>query len=326
MTVILDSIPTLEKGRVWILEDNRRMWLGAALALLLLLACPLTARAMLRSRLGGPDGFSAVLRQPLASATPTFLILTMNAQATADVLADDTDEQLATAAAETLAVMSVGSLGTDHTSSPTSTSTPAAPGLPAESPAQIERGPATNTPVPVAPGLPTNTPVPLPTGTSIPGSTPAQAASTVPAPTATKQPTPTFTLTPLPSSTPRPTRTPTQDVCSEITITGFTVDKMATEYSLKNGSSVEITVTSIYLDWPSSNSRLRKIKLKDKTIWGEADDTPPTLVDSDWDSEPRELAPGETQVLRFEFSKSAATTGYDLEVAFDSGCSREASD
>ncbi|MEK6256388.1 MAG: hypothetical protein N2C13_03600, partial [Chloroflexota bacterium] len=87
-------------------------------------------------------------------------------------------------------------------------------------------------------------------------------------------------------------------------------------------SSEIILITEIFLDWPSTNAQLKKVKVDKKTIWDIQDDIPPTFIFTDWkgNQKDRELKPGETIELVFEFDKNAALTNYLLVITLNDKC------
>jgi serine/threonine protein kinase len=160
----------------------------------------------------------------------------------------------------------------------------------------------------------TSTSTPVPTGES--SATPSATSSGTPVATSTGTFTP--TLTPSPSDTPTETSipSPTEDVCAGIQLTSFNVLAVNVNYTLVNNSSVTVTLSSINFNWPTNNRRLNQILVSGNTVWDEGDDTSPTFVDGLGSS----VNSGSSSQLRFVFKRAAASTGYELEVAFWNGC------
>jgi hypothetical protein len=78
-------------------------------------------------------------------------------------------------------------------------------------------------------------------------------------------------------------------------------------------------MTGLVLDWPSANSRLKKVRLDGSLIWNQGDDAPETEIQNGWKGN-RNLSAGVTKTLVFEFSASANPSSYSLDLEFDSGC------
>gem|GEM_PF-6973350 len=89
---------------------------------------------------------------------------------------------------------------------------------------------------------------------------------------------------------------------------------------INNGSSIDITIDGISLDWPVSNGYLEYVKLEGDTIWN-LDYPPPTVtITSGWTGMSRVINFGSTEDLEFDFDNSAEITGYLVSVTFDNGC------
>jgi len=65
---------------------------------------------------------------------------------------------------------------------------------------------------------------------------------------------------------------------------------------------------------------LNKVRLAGSTIWDQSDDVPPSEIDSNWKGASRQIPPGGSETLTFEFKKNAAATGYSVDVTLDNGC------
>lgn len=159
---------------------------------------------------------------------------------------------------------------------------------------------------------------PTDTATVTPSFTPSNT------PTIAPSITPSNTPTIIPSSTPLPTATftPTPNLCSLVVFVDFTVKKNDVIWTITNESSQTILISEIYLDWPSDNEQLKKIKLGKKTIWDKQDQLPPTYISSDWKGgeKNREIKPGKTVDLIFEFDNNAALNDYLLVITLNDIC------
>ncbi|MFV2044588.1 MAG: hypothetical protein ACC700_15310 [Anaerolineales bacterium] len=153
---------------------------------------------------------------------------------------------------------------------------------------------------------------PIPTSTPTPTLTPSPTATNTPTPTPT--PTPTNTPVPLPTDTPVP-------VCSLITLTGFGTSGKDIFWNLTNGTGSTITITEIFINWPASNDKLKKVRLDTADIYTSDDDSPPTNITGGWTGASRDVGNGATSVLTFEFEQDpAAVSGYTVNVTFDNLC------
>ncbi|MEM7482290.1 MAG: hypothetical protein AAF481_14025, partial [Acidobacteriota bacterium] len=98
-------------------------------------------------------------------------------------------------------------------------------------------------------------------------------------------------------------------------------------WPLKNLGDDPVTISSIMVQWPGVNGKLRKVKLGPETIFD--DDLAggsASIGTSDWPAgseADRTLDPGEKRSLKFIFSKyiSKDPYHYDIWVAFEEGCS-----
>lgn len=124
--------------------------------------------------------------------------------------------------------------------------------------------------------------------------------------------------TPTPTST--PTDTPTPDPCSLITITGPGTSGERAFWEINNGSSTDITIDVISLEWPTSNGNLEYVKLEGNTIWGLVYPPPLVTITSDWTGMSRVINFGSTEDLEFGFENTAELTGYSVSITFDNGC------
>lgn len=126
-------------------------------------------------------------------------------------------------------------------------------------------------------------------------------------------------MSPLPTKT----FTATPDPCDGIEITPkkFSGDKM--EWYVINTTAVDIFIDAIWIDWPLSHEKLKKVKLDGGTLWDEGDDVPPSSMPpwSTEDQNKRKVKKGQTRTLKFEFDKDAGSPVYNLVVTFNNGCS-----
>jgi hypothetical protein len=210
--------------------------------------------------------------------------------------------------AGTLGVTPSGSTAVaDSTDGPTATQRP---GEPTWTPAPT-RTPGGLTDTPTAEGtqpetLPTDTPTPTPTDTP-----PATATTSVPTAGG-------------PTSGPPPTTDPV--LCNAIYLTGDIVPlsppdpKLIFALNIANNTAVPITVSSITLnDWPESNGSLIRIALGAMDLFtgslphpsvNPAGPRSPTLTGQ------ATVEANTTTLLNFEFTESANTTPYNIELTF----------
>ncbi len=177
-------------------------------------------------------------------------------------------------------------------------------------PPDLDPSPTDQQPIPPGPQhTPTNTA--SPTASSIPTSTP----------TATNTPTHTPTHTPTYTPTPTPTYTPTPDPCVDLTLANFSINGQQLSWSITNSGSTTVTITAIYLNWPTGNLILDKIELGGDAIWDLKDSSPPTDISSGWKGGvSRSIGASATESLMFQFGEPAAPSPYILRVSFDNGC------
>lgn len=152
--------------------------------------------------------------------------------------------------------------------------------------------------------------------------TPTRTRTLTPTSTRTITPTPSVTKTATITLSPTPSPTPTVDFCALIVLDGFEVDKKDVLWFVTNNSGQTITIVDIYLDWPSAGVILEKVKFGGKDIWKVGDDAPPTHINSNWNGalKDRQLEHGKKEDLKFEFQEQPGPSGYDLELTFDLGC------
>jgi hypothetical protein len=128
-----------------------------------------------------------------------------------------------------------------------------------------------------------------------------------------------------PTVSPFPTKTLTEvvDPCDGIDITpkNFSGDKM--EWHVVNTTTDDIFIDAIWIDWPPSHNKLKRVKLDAGTLWDEQDEDPPSWMPpwSTGDLNKRKIKKGQTRTLKFEFDKDASSPVYSLVVTFNNGCS-----
>jgi hypothetical protein len=200
---------------------------------------------------------------------------------------------------------------------PTATSTQPIALLPSPS--------ATRRPSATPPRPTTAVSVPPSTATPTTGSTSeAPTATPPPSDTATTTPVPTDTLAPteVPSTTPTspPPPSPTPDICASTSLSAAGVQWHEARWTVSNQGAVTITISRLWIDWPSSNGGLTLVELRNTTIWDGWDSSPPTNITGGWKSG-RSISPGESARLDFRFSDDAQGTGYSLSVTLNGVCS-----
>jgi serine/threonine protein kinase len=166
-----------------------------------------------------------------------------------------------------------------------------------------------------SPSTPTRTPSPYPS--------PAQTHTRTSTPTGTSTLTPTLeytattTLTANPTSTPMPTVT--QEICSGVTLSNFNVDVKMVQWSLNNDGIGTITVSSIWLNWPTSNQRLDVVRFDGVPIWDVTASEPPTTISDVGET----IDSGGSESIAFIFKRAASISGYHIKVTLDNGCQVE---
>jgi hypothetical protein len=184
---------------------------------------------------------------------------------------------------------------------------------------------ATRRPSATPPRPTTAVSVPPSTATPTTGSTSeAPTATPPPSDTATTTPVPTDTLAPteVPSTTPTspPPPSPTPDICASTSLSAAGVQWHEARWTVSNQGAVTITISRLWIDWPSSNGGLTLVELRNTTIWDGWDSSPPTNITGGWKSG-RSISPGESARLDFRFSDDAQGTGYSLSVTLNGVCS-----
>jgi hypothetical protein len=114
----------------------------------------------------------------------------------------------------------------------------------------------------------------------------------------------------------------TADVCSSASLTGFTIKDEEARWWLNNAGSQTIQITTIFISWPVSNDKLEKVKLDGKEIWVIGAPPPSITITSGWKgiTSHREVSPGSSKQLRFDFDEDAAPSGYSVLVTLNSSC------
>jgi len=207
---------------------------------------------------------------------------------------------------------------------PTKTKTPT-PG-PSPTPSHTPTKTLTPTPGPSptpshTPPLPTPTQTGLPSATFSPSASPSTSATTpVASPTTVAAPTNVATTAAVPTVA-LPTATP--DVCSQLSLGGFSLDGQEVEIEVTNNSPAKVNIVGLTLNWPPANVKLKKVELDGETIWDKGHAPPPTNITGDWKPPPgrREIDAYQTEILTFFFQEDAVPGPYSLGVLFEGGCS-----
>ncbi len=113
--------------------------------------------------------------------------------------------------------------------------------------------------------------------------------------------------------------------CEIVAGTQLGFDGRRVLWHLTNTGGAPVLIDSISAGWPSENRKLKKIKLDGDEIHAVAQLPTSATIVSDWhkDSVRREIAPGATEELRFEFESDATQDpeAYSFAVGFAQGCS-----
>jgi len=217
------------------------------------------------------------------------------------------------------------------TPTPTATHTPTATGTPVST--------VTNTPAatltPTDTAAPANTSTPTATGSATFTPTASDTPIYTPTPTNTLAPTYTATATFTPSHTFTPTNTPaasitptpTQD-CS-INTGPILIDSGNKKFwfDITNNLSYQIQITKITLDWPTNtNGSLKEILSGNQQIFNTEVAASPVVIPDQYNWKAgtpnfRIWDVGMTKSLEFRFNSGIATSGYNVQVGFDNGCS-----
>jgi len=206
----------------------------------------------------------------------------------------------------------VGGSSTPAQSFPTSTGVGPTP-----TPTRTLLAGATQTPTPVPTALgggnPSATSPP-----ALPGSSPTWTASPLP-PSSTR--TPTSTLVPPTATSAPPASTHTPNICSLIDYQ--LAGRNGQEYNIriKNNTGQQIQISSVYLDWPVSNAKLKKVELGGSEIWNGEDSSPPTSFACSGSA--CRINAGSDKVMVSFYDQSAASSGYTLSMSYTNGCEVE---
>jgi hypothetical protein len=175
------------------------------------------------------------------------------------------------------------------------------------------------------PGDGTVTSTPTVTNTDVgstgPGATPP---SPTPMPSATatlsggNTPTPTPSQTPLPTNTSAPTSTNTPNICSLIDFQSL--GAAGQEYSVRvsNDTGGQIMMTNVNIQWPVSNTAMKKAESDGSEIWSGEDTSSPTSFSCSGNQ--CRVNHNNSRVLVFFFDSDASGSGYNLRINFSNGC------
>jgi serine/threonine protein kinase len=156
--------------------------------------------------------------------------------------------------------------------------------------------------------------------TASPSATATLTPSRTPTRTPTQTHTPTMTYTPSATSTPTNPPTPTVDVCSSISVGGFSRMSNTASWTISNDSGSTIRVQVLDIDWPILNEGLFNIFMSGSTIWSGGDFDGSTHVDS-WIGPGSARDVGASKKLEAAFGPlDIAGSGYSLQIQFDNGC------
>jgi Flp pilus assembly protein TadG len=141
------------------------------------------------------------------------------------------------------------------------------------------------------------------------------------------------TATPTPANSPTPTNTPDPSVSPTVTPTsGCSISGGTLSASgwyvywpiTNNGASTE-RISRVYFEWVDSPSSqyVYDVWFGGPKIHSGGDTSPPTDLTSGWvgDSTRRDLAATQSKTLTLEFYSNHGTSGIDILVEFESGCS-----
>ena len=294
------------------LKGRSRRWRAAVLAALflgLMAVIPL-AYASVREYLERPANevaMSALAVGDMNSAEVTALAATIEAMSTSLAESPGTPlspDQIQTVVIGTLQAEDATANSEGGSILPPATSATATPGVGGE---------------PILPGSlpPTSMNDPPPGSTDSP---PASTSTPTASPTSTPSPTPSVTPTPTNTPTTPPLPSPTIDECTTLSLSGFSSSGQEVSWNVFNGGAQAVKITSIYLNWPSSNESLKKIELDGVMVWQGNDKAPPTSISSGWEPSSRTIATGSSKRVTFFFDQNAAPSGYALTITMDNGC------
>jgi hypothetical protein len=312
------------------------LWL-AALAALLLLACPITAKD-LSSMVVGVAGARQGEVRPGAIGEPLGGLQAPLAAAAPQEIGGGR------AGARGDMASGTGSVDAPEWSRPTSTEAP-----PAQSSSPTTEGPASQTPrgettqVPsqttnseeATPAAPTNPPASSasPISTFTPSITASATATTTASPTPSVSPEPSAST--MPTSTATGTRAAT--AISTQTSAACSIGELMTwngwaGWEIRNNGDLRMRIERIFIRWPWHSGAMERIGLgrdmpADNTIWEGPASPPSATIHSNWvTGADLDVPAGQSRILSFEFANQAANGNYILEVTFHNQCVVRAQD
>jgi hypothetical protein len=301
-------VPPDDDGGGFFARIGRRFPMPAmVLFMLLLLVGGLWAASRIVENMSPGDDPGNVAAIPTSDAQATIDALS-TAVAIRSGLDDLSGEQIETAVAGTMQALETAAFGSVN-----------------ETLAAAGENTPTDTPVPLT-ATSTRTPTLTPTSIFSPTITLTRTITRTPTITLTRTITPTLTLTttltPAPTTTPTITptltitRTPTTDPCDGIDVNGPDVyGGVFVKWTITNSTGSSITLTNTWLSWPKSpNDILVNVYLPGGAILPVFDESSPTTVTD------HAVIGTSGGNLKFEFMLEAASSGYDLELTFDTGC------
>jgi serine/threonine-protein kinase len=307
---------------MWKRNGRRNRLLAAAGVVFLFVVCGLTVPALGRLLPNSRETPSVAMIPSDDGPQLTALAATIDRLSTRIAATDGASlsaEQMQTSVLLTITAIAGTPTPPDATdeTTPTATSTQLTGFLPNPS--------ATRRPSATLPRPTTAVIVPSSTATPTTGSTSVAVTDTPPpSDTATDTvvpsdtPAPTEVASATPTSPPPPSSTP--DVCASTSILAAGVEWHEARWTVTNQGAVTITISGLWIDWPSWNGGLTLVELRNTTIWDGWDSSPPTNITGGWKSG-RSIGPGESARLDFRFSGDAAGSGYSLSVTLNGVCS-----
>ena len=113
--------------------------------------------------------------------------------------------------------------------------------------------------------------------------------------------------------------------CTVVGSSELVFDGRKVRWYLTNAGSESVLIDTVSVTWPNDMRKLKKIKVRGSDIYTEARVPPSTTITSGWRSDlnRRQIAPGATDELFFEFESNATTDpgAYSFSVGFAQGCS-----
>lgn len=129
----------------------------------------------------------------------------------------------------------------------------------------------------------------------------------------------TLQLTTTATELPTITITPEPGMCSRFSLTFVNATSNIGLWRLSNDNSTPAMITQIELSWPKANEVIFNAFLNGRVIWSGGDLVPPSFMTT-WFGDPSDrIVEGNTR-LEFLFGTSAVSSGYDLQLDFDNGC------